>query len=46
MSVVIGRFPSILFVSVFQGSLAVAIILIELGQRKTQLSAVGLWTSE
>jgi len=29
LSVVIGRFPSILFVSVFQGSLAVATIMID-----------------
>jgi len=40
LSVVIGRFRSILFVSAFQGSLAVAIIMID-GSKKTQ-SSVGL----
>ena len=34
LSVVIGRFRSILFVSVFQGSLAVAIIMIDGSEKK------------
>ena len=33
LSIVIGRFQSILFVSVFQGSLAVAIILIDSSEK-------------
>ena len=43
LSVVIGRFQSYLFVSVFQGLLAVSIILIDRSKKK-ELS-VGLCTS-
>ena len=36
LSVVIGRFRSILFVSVFQGSLAVAIIVIDSSEKRNR----------